>query len=105
MILVIVKLMWIKRILHCLRMSIFGVPLPHLFPQWKYREQYEKAKDKFTSILETPEHESHKRSKKISDVSLLGFVSVHSSRQSENTHFNADLSRFVPLSRLHGVCL
>ncbi|XP_046903110.1 nebulin isoform X4 [Hypomesus transpacificus] len=36
--------------------------------EWKYREQYEKAKDKFTSILETPEHESHKRSKKISDI-------------------------------------
>lgn len=37
--------------------------------QWRYREQYERAKDKFTSILETPEYEAHKRSKKISDVS------------------------------------
>ncbi|KAM6934332.1 nebulin [Xenentodon cancila] len=36
--------------------------------KWKYREQYERAKDKFTSILETPEYESHKRSKKISDI-------------------------------------
>uniref|UniRef100_A0A4W5P4G9 Nebulin n=1 Tax=Hucho hucho TaxID=62062 RepID=A0A4W5P4G9_9TELE len=35
--------------------------------KWKYREQYERAKDKFTSILETPEHESHKRSKAIRD--------------------------------------
>ncbi|CAB1328633.1 unnamed protein product [Coregonus sp. 'balchen'] len=35
--------------------------------KWKYREQYERAKDKFTSILETPEHESHKRSKAIGD--------------------------------------
>ncbi|KAF6730309.1 Nebulin [Oryzias melastigma] len=36
--------------------------------QWKYREQYERAKDKFTSVLETPMYETHKRSKKISDV-------------------------------------
>ncbi|XP_029936222.1 nebulin [Myripristis murdjan] len=36
--------------------------------KWKYREQYERAKDKFTSILETPEYEAHKRSKKISDI-------------------------------------
>uniref|UniRef100_A0AAZ3PMA1 SH3 domain-containing protein n=1 Tax=Oncorhynchus tshawytscha TaxID=74940 RepID=A0AAZ3PMA1_ONCTS len=35
--------------------------------KWKYREQYELAKNKFTSILETPEHESHKRSKAIGD--------------------------------------
>uniref|UniRef100_A0A8C7ULJ0 Nebulin n=1 Tax=Oncorhynchus mykiss TaxID=8022 RepID=A0A8C7ULJ0_ONCMY len=35
--------------------------------RWKYREQYELAKNKFTSILETPEHESHKRSKAIGD--------------------------------------
>nr|XP_029517707.1 nebulin-like [Oncorhynchus nerka] len=35
--------------------------------KWKYREQYERAKNKFTSILETPEHESHKRSKAIGD--------------------------------------
>lgn len=37
--------------------------------QWRYREQYEQAKDKFTSVLETPEYEAHKRSKKIGDVS------------------------------------
>ncbi|XP_038577041.1 nebulin isoform X10 [Micropterus salmoides] len=36
--------------------------------KWKYREQYERAKDKFTSILETPEYEAHRRSKKISDI-------------------------------------
>ncbi|KAM8854787.1 nebulin isoform 9-T9 [Spinachia spinachia] len=36
--------------------------------KWRYREQYEQAKDKFTSILETPEYESHKRSKKITDI-------------------------------------
>ncbi|XP_035994890.1 nebulin isoform X23 [Fundulus heteroclitus] len=36
--------------------------------KWKYREQYERAKDKFTSVLETPEYEAHKRSKKITDV-------------------------------------
>ncbi|XP_030284297.1 nebulin isoform X25 [Sparus aurata] len=36
--------------------------------KWRYREQYERAKDKFTSILETPEYEAHKRSKKISDI-------------------------------------
>lgn len=41
-----------------------------LFNQWKYREQYERAKDKFTSVLETPEYETHKRSKNISDVSF-----------------------------------
>ncbi|KAJ8012364.1 hypothetical protein DPEC_G00041930 [Dallia pectoralis] len=35
--------------------------------KWKYREQYERAKDKFTSILETPEHESHKRIKGLGD--------------------------------------
>ncbi|XP_041662383.1 nebulin isoform X3 [Cheilinus undulatus] len=36
--------------------------------KWRYREQYERAKDKFTSILETPEYEAHRRSKKISDI-------------------------------------
>uniref|UniRef100_A0A3B3ZNY5 SH3 domain-containing protein n=1 Tax=Periophthalmus magnuspinnatus TaxID=409849 RepID=A0A3B3ZNY5_9GOBI len=36
--------------------------------KWRYREQYERAKDKFTSVLETPEYESHKRSKKIGDI-------------------------------------
>ncbi|TKS67790.1 Nebulin [Collichthys lucidus] len=36
--------------------------------KWKYRQQYERAKDKFTSILDTPEYETHKRKKKISDI-------------------------------------
>ncbi|XP_028250344.1 nebulin isoform X3 [Parambassis ranga] len=36
--------------------------------KWRYREQYERAKDKFTPVLETPEYEAHKRSKKISDI-------------------------------------
>ncbi|KAM9342293.1 nebulin [Pholidichthys leucotaenia] len=36
--------------------------------KWKYREQYERAKDKFTSILETPEYETHKRGRKITDI-------------------------------------
>ncbi|KAM8857264.1 nebulin isoform 35-T37 [Synchiropus picturatus] len=36
--------------------------------KWRYREQYERAKDKFTSVLETPEYETHKRSKKITDI-------------------------------------
>ncbi|XP_028446521.1 nebulin isoform X21 [Perca flavescens] len=36
--------------------------------KWRYREQYERAKDKFTSVLETPEYEAHKRSKKIGDI-------------------------------------
>ncbi|XP_042282881.1 nebulin isoform X11 [Thunnus maccoyii] len=36
--------------------------------KWRYREQYERAKDKFTSVLDTPEYETHKRSKKISDI-------------------------------------
>lgn len=48
-------------------MSLSPPALPH---QWRYREQYERAKDKFTSILETPEYETHKRSKKITDVRL-----------------------------------
>ncbi|XP_067372352.1 nebulin isoform X7 [Channa argus] len=36
--------------------------------KWKYREQYERVKDKFTYVLETPEYETQKRSKKISDI-------------------------------------
>ncbi|XP_056146105.1 nebulin [Lampris incognitus] len=48
-------------ILTALYQSIMGSKL-------KYKEQYERAKDKFTSILDTPEYESHKRSKKISDI-------------------------------------
>ncbi|MEQ2185023.1 hypothetical protein GOODEAATRI_013928, partial [Goodea atripinnis] len=57
------------------RMAVMG-PLHHLYSLslclfWKYREQYERAKDKFTSVLETPEYEAHKRSKKITDVSFI----------------------------------
>ncbi|KAM3862258.1 nebulin [Diretmus argenteus] len=48
-------------ILTALYQSIMG-------SKWKYREQYERVKDKFTSILDTPEYEAHKRSKKISDI-------------------------------------
>lgn len=57
--------------------------LQSLFEQWKYREQYERAKDKFTLVLDTPEYETHKRSKKISDVSFWAFfppIKVHSPR-------------------------
>ncbi|XP_056292497.1 nebulin [Pseudoliparis swirei] len=36
--------------------------------KWRYREQYERAKDKFTSVLETPEYEAHRRCKKITDI-------------------------------------
>ncbi|KAM9850923.1 nebulin [Aulostomus maculatus] len=36
--------------------------------KWRYREQYERAKDKFTSVLETPEYEAHKRTWKIRDI-------------------------------------
>ncbi|XP_061774185.1 nebulin isoform X7 [Nerophis ophidion] len=36
--------------------------------KWHYREQYERAKDKFTSILDTPVYETHKRSLKIGDI-------------------------------------
>uniref|UniRef100_A0A3P9MGR8 Nebulin n=1 Tax=Oryzias latipes TaxID=8090 RepID=A0A3P9MGR8_ORYLA len=47
--------------------------------QWKYREQYERAKDKFTSVLETPMYETQKRSKKISDVSFVLFIFLSNS--------------------------
>ncbi|XP_028847822.1 nebulin isoform X4 [Denticeps clupeoides] len=36
--------------------------------KWKYKEQYERAKDKYTAVLDTPEHQVHKRSKQISDI-------------------------------------
>ncbi|XP_046701861.1 nebulin isoform X1 [Silurus meridionalis] len=39
-----------------------------MWSKWNYRSQYERLKSKFTSILETPEHQVHKRSKKISDI-------------------------------------
>lgn len=38
--------------------------------QWKYKEKYEREKDKYTPVLDTPEREVHKRSKLISDVGL-----------------------------------
>lgn len=37
--------------------------------QWRYKEKYQRTKDKYTIVLETPEHDMHQRSKKISDVS------------------------------------
>lgn len=55
---------WLWVVLTVLCLHVF------VLHQWRYREQYERAKDKFTSILETPEYEAHKRSKKISDVSF-----------------------------------
>ncbi|XP_048095566.1 nebulin isoform X15 [Alosa alosa] len=39
-----------------------------MWSKWKYREQYERAKDKFTPVLDTPEHQVHKRRKQISDI-------------------------------------
>ncbi|XP_030641691.1 nebulin [Chanos chanos] len=39
-----------------------------MWSKWKYKEQYERAKDKYTSVLDTPEHQVHKRSKQISDI-------------------------------------
>ncbi|XP_077436854.1 nebulin isoform X1 [Vanacampus margaritifer] len=36
--------------------------------KWRYRQQYERAKDKFTSILDTPEYETTQRGKKIGDI-------------------------------------
>ncbi|XP_076858822.1 nebulin isoform X4 [Brachyhypopomus gauderio] len=39
-----------------------------MWSKWKYREQYERVKSKFTSVLDTPEHQVHKRRKQISDI-------------------------------------
>ncbi|XP_066542162.1 nebulin [Hoplias malabaricus] len=39
-----------------------------MWSKWKYKEQYERLKSKFTSVLDTPEHHVHKRSKQISDI-------------------------------------
>ncbi|XP_062390345.1 nebulin isoform X3 [Sardina pilchardus] len=39
-----------------------------MWSKWKYREQYERAKDKYTPVLDTPEHQVHKRTKQISDI-------------------------------------
>ncbi|MGH0162934.1 UNVERIFIED_CONTAM: hypothetical protein FKN15_044047 [Acipenser sinensis] len=41
----------------------------NLWSQWKYRAEYEKVKDKFTSVLDTPEHaRTQKVSKQLSDI-------------------------------------
>ncbi|KAI7808891.1 nebulin-like [Triplophysa rosa] len=39
-----------------------------MWSKWKYREQYERAKSKFTSVLDTPDYKIAKRSKQISDI-------------------------------------
>ncbi|XP_053482949.1 nebulin isoform X16 [Ictalurus furcatus] len=39
-----------------------------MWSKWKYRSQYERLKSKYTSVLETPEHQVHKRRKQISDI-------------------------------------
>ncbi|KPP78997.1 nebulin-like, partial [Scleropages formosus] len=39
-----------------------------MWSKWKYKEKYEREKSKFTSLLETPENETHKRNKKITDI-------------------------------------
>nr|XP_055070821.1 nebulin isoform X3 [Misgurnus anguillicaudatus] len=39
-----------------------------MWSKWRYREQYERAKSKFTSILDTPSYKVAKRSKQISDI-------------------------------------
>ncbi|TSM68907.1 Nebulin [Bagarius yarrelli] len=38
-----------------------------MWSKWKYRSQYERLKSKYTSVLETPEHQVHKLRKQISD--------------------------------------
>ncbi|XP_041119151.1 nebulin-like isoform X31 [Polyodon spathula] len=41
----------------------------NLWSQWKYRAEYEKEKDKYTSVLDTPEHaRTQKVNKQISDI-------------------------------------
>lgn len=40
--------------------------------QFKYRKEYEKLKDKYTTIVDTPEHlRNTKVNKQISDVSMV----------------------------------
>ncbi|GAA6108157.1 nebulin isoform X35 [Tachysurus ichikawai] len=39
-----------------------------MWSKWKYRSQYERLKSKYTSVLETPEHQVHKRRKQIGDI-------------------------------------
>ncbi|XP_063789619.1 nebulin isoform X5 [Pseudophryne corroboree] len=40
-----------------------------MWSQWKYKAQYEKLKDKFTSVIDTPEHNrAQKAGKQISDI-------------------------------------
>ncbi|XP_050975993.1 nebulin isoform X33 [Labeo rohita] len=39
-----------------------------MWSKWKYREQYERAKSKYTAVLDTPNYQVAKRSKQISDI-------------------------------------
>ncbi|TRY59272.1 hypothetical protein DNTS_016356 [Danionella cerebrum] len=39
-----------------------------MWSKWKYKEQYERAKSKYTPVLDTPEYQVAKRSKQISDI-------------------------------------
>ncbi|XP_043930823.1 nebulin isoform X2 [Protopterus annectens] len=40
-----------------------------MWSKWKYREDYEREKDKYTTVLDTPENQrTHKASKQISDI-------------------------------------
>nr|XP_017213285.1 nebulin isoform X20 [Danio rerio] len=39
-----------------------------MWSKWKYKEQYERAKSKYTAVLDTPEYQVAKRSKQISDI-------------------------------------
>ncbi|XP_037395338.1 nebulin isoform X16 [Pygocentrus nattereri] len=39
-----------------------------MWSKWKYKEQYERLKSKYTAVLDTPEHQVHKRRKQISDI-------------------------------------
>ncbi|XP_049340915.1 nebulin isoform X45 [Astyanax mexicanus] len=39
-----------------------------MWSKWRYKEQYERLKSKYTPVLDTPEHQVHKRSKQISDI-------------------------------------
>uniref|UniRef100_A0A672TAU1 Nebulin n=1 Tax=Sinocyclocheilus grahami TaxID=75366 RepID=A0A672TAU1_SINGR len=39
-----------------------------MWSKWKYREQYERAKSKYTAVLDTPDYQVAKRSKQISDI-------------------------------------
>ncbi|XP_016302294.1 nebulin-like isoform X17 [Sinocyclocheilus anshuiensis] len=39
-----------------------------MWSKWKYREHYERAKSKYTAVLDTPNYQVAKRSKQISDI-------------------------------------